>query len=402
MNSQKKSKLNINKENLNKEEKPVFFCKKCVVSNQRPRITFDENGVCNACNFAYKKHNLIDWQKRDKQLRETCDRFRRNDGRYDCIVPGSGGKDSAIVAWKLTYKYGMHPLTVTFAPSIYTDVGWSNLQQFIRQGGFDNVLSTPNRKAHQLLTRYGFEKMGDPFQPFVYGVLSFPIQIAIRYKIPLIMFGENGEAEYGGGAAGGSSGITNEDSPIHDTADDIIKVYFSGVKPEDWLGEIEGISLTDLQPYMLPAAELIQKAGVECHFWSYYKKFVPQEHYYFAVEHTGFKANPDGRSEGTYSKYASLDDCLDGFHYYMGYIKFGLGRATSDAAHEIRDGHITREEAVALVKRYDAEFPEKNFDKFLKYIDMNENQFWKIVDDFRPKHLWRKVDGQWKLKHQLT
>jgi N-acetyl sugar amidotransferase len=401
MSKKSQSKLTINKENLNREEKPVFFCKKCVVSNQRPRITFDEEGVCNACNFAYKKHHLIDWAKREKQLRELCDRFRRSDGKYDCIVPGSGGKDSAYVAWKLKYEYNMHPLTVTFAPAIYTDVGWQNLQQFIHKGGFDNILSTPNRRVHKLLTRYGFEKLGDPFEPFVYGVLAFPIQMAVKYNIPLVVFGENGEAEYGG-VSGGSSGIANEDSPIHDTADDIIRIYFSGIKPEDWLGEIDGLSITDLWPYMLPEAELIKKVGIECHFFSYYSKWVPQEHYYFASEYAGFKANPDGRSEGTYSKYASLDDRLDGIHYYMSYTKFGLGRATSDAAHEIRDGHITREEAAMLVRRYDGEFPKKHFKEFLAYADLSEDDFWKIVDGFRPRHLWDKTSGEWKLKYHVS
>ena len=175
----------------------VVFCKKCVVSNQRPRIAFDKNGICNACNYAYKKHNLIDWNEREKELLELLDKFRSKDGSYDVVVPVSGGKDSSSVAHKLKYKYNMHPLTVTWAPHIYTQVGWSNLQNFIHSG-FDNILGTPNGKVHKSLTRLSFEMLGDPFQPFVFGQMSFPFKIATKFNIPLVVYGENGEAEYGG------------------------------------------------------------------------------------------------------------------------------------------------------------------------------------------------------------
>ena len=119
------------------------------------------------------------------------------------------------------------------------------------------------------------------------------------------------------------------------------------------------------------------------------------------MENTGFQSNHE-RSEGTYSKYASLDDRTDGFHYYMGFIKFGIGRTTSDSAHEIRDGHITRDEGIALVRRYDGEFPKKYFKEFLAYLDITEEYFWEVVDSFRKPHLWEKVNGEWRLKHQIT
>ena len=160
----------------------------------------------------------------------------------------------------------------------------------------------------------------------------------------------------------------------------------------------------DLKQYELSNAELeaIEKKGIRQYFFSYFHKWVPQENFYYAQKHTGFKANPEGRSEGTYSKYASLDDQIDGFHYYMSFIKFGIGRATSDAAHEVRDGHITREEAVALVKRYDGEFPKLHFQTFLDYCKITEKEFWEIVDSFRSPHLWKKENGQWKLLHQVS
>jgi N-acetyl sugar amidotransferase len=370
----------------------VKYCTKCVMSNQRPRITFDDHGVCSACRYAERKHNLFDWEQRDRELRELLDKHRSKDGSFDVVVPSSGGKDSSCVAHKLKYEYGMHPITVTWAPHLYTDIGWKNLQNFINSG-LHNVLGTPNGTVHRQLTRLAFEHLGDPFQPFIYGQKAFPMQIATYYKIPLIMYGENGEVEYGGDSK-------NENSPTHDLYNDLDKHYFSGAGPQKWAEH--GIAPEDLKVYMPPHLDQMKKVGVECHFFGYYKKWVPQENYYYAVEHTGFQANPDGRSEGTYSKYASLDDQIDGFHYYMAYIKFGIGRATSDAAHEIRDGHLTRQEGVALVQRFDGEFPKKHFSTFLKYTSLTEQRFWDIVDSFRSPHLWEKVSDEWKLKYQVS
>ena len=370
----------------------VKYCTKCVISNQRPRITFDEHGVCSACRYAERKHNLFNWEQRDRELRELLDKHRSKDGSFDVVVPSSGGKDSSCVAHKLKYEYGMHPITATWAPHLYTDIGWKNLQNFINSG-LHNVLGTPNGTVHRQLTRLAFEHLGDPFQPFIYGQKAFPMQIATYYKIPLIMYGENGEVEYGGDSK-------NENSPTHDLYNDVDKHYFSGIGPQKWAEY--GIAPEDLKVYMPPDLGQMKKVGVECHFFGYYKKWVPQENYYYAVEHTGFQANPDGRSEGTYSKYASLDDQIDGFHYYMAYIKFGIGRATSDAAHEIRDGHLTRQEGVTLVQRFDGEFPKKRFSIFLKYTSLTEQRFWEIVDSFRSPHLWEKVNDEWKLKYQVS
>jgi len=369
----------------------VVYCTKCVVSNQRPRISFDEHGVCNACQFAYKKQHLIDWSDRERQLRDLLDRHRSKGGSYDVVVPCSGGKDSASVAHRLKHQYNMHPLTVTWAPHIYTDIGWRNFQNFIHSG-FDNILATPNGRVHRTLTRLSFELLGDPFQPFIYGQYVLPFRIAVNYKIPLVFYGENGEVEYGGSSK-------NEDKPGN-PIEDFARFYFSGLLVDKFVKY--GISEHDLQPYRMPAYEELKAAGVEMHWFSYYHKWVPQENYYYAAEHCGFQANPDGRSEGTYSKYASLDDRTDGFHYYLSYIKFGIGRATSDAAHEIRDGHITREEGVRLVRRYDGEFPNKHFKEFLDYTELTEKQFLEVIDSFRSPHLWEKVNGEWRLKCQVS
>lgn len=375
------------KERYNLPDK-VVFCKKCTISNQRPRITLDEHGVCSACNFAEFKKNKIDWNERESELMTLLDRFRRNDGSYDVLVPCSGGKDASYIAHELKHKYGMNPLTVTWAPQLYTDIGFQNIQNLTRVGDLANITGTPAGKTHRKLTKLAFEILGDPFQPFIYGQTNFPLQTAVRYQIPLVMYGENGEVEYGGD-------MKNAFNPTRDYRSDHKKHYFSGLGPEDLIKY--GISKNDLVPYMAPANEDLDKLKAEIHFYGYYKKWIPQENFYYCVENTGFQANPV-RSEGTYSKYASLDDKLDGFHYYLSYIKFGIGRCTSDTAHEIRDGHLTREEGVQLVKKFDGEFPVKNFKTFLEYCEITEEYFWEVVDSWRSSHLWIKINNEWKLK----
>ena len=186
----------------------VKYCKTCVISNQRPNsaveynhtkeskkdtIHFSEEGICDACKFTQRKRHEIDWNDRDKQLRELCDKFRKNDGSYDCIVPGSGGKDSFYASHILKTQYGMHPLTVTWAPHVYTDWGWKNFQSWIH-AGHDNYLMTPNGRVHRLLTRLSTELLFHPFQAFMFGQKSLAPKMALLFNIPLVFYGEN-EAE---------------------------------------------------------------------------------------------------------------------------------------------------------------------------------------------------------------
>jgi len=378
----------------------VVFCKKCVVSNQRPRITFNKEGVCSACVYAERKNTIIDWAQREKELIALLDKHRSKDGSYDCIVPSSGGKDSGIVAHQLKARYNMHPLTVTWAPFIYTDIGWKNYVNFANSG-FDNILFYQNGKMHRKLARASFELKGDNFEPFALGQKSFAFHVALRHNIPLIFYGENGEVEYGGS-------LKNVDKP-HESPEDWEHLYYKGagvdklVKAGLDMGifKNEEINPKSFEFYKAPSLEEIKNHNIEMHWWSYYHKWIPQENYYYATKHTGFEANPDGRSEGTYSKYASLDDKTDGFHWYLSYIKFGLGRASRDAQMEIRSGHITRDEGVALVNRYDGEFPKKYFKEFLEYLNITEEHFWKVIDSYRAPHLWKKVDGGWELKYKV-
>ena len=380
----------------------VKWCKRCVISNQRPRVIFNEKGICSGCEFNDYKNNVVDWAQREEELKQLLNKHRRNDGYWDVIVPSSGGKDSGFVAHQLKYKYGMNPLTVTWAPIKYTEIGWQNLQSKI-ESGFTNLLCTPNGKFQKKLARLCFEELGDAFHVFVLGQISYPFHIAVKLGVKLVFYGENGEAEY----AGDPDYADKPFKPYQEWLRQHFKgVSFKdlleyGVTQKDYLTKAD-YSASDLMFYEPPTEFELNKAGIlGKHFFSYYRKWVPQENYYYVAENCGFKPSPI-RTEGTYSKYSSLDDKMDGFHYYLRYIKFGLGRCMEEAAHEIRDGHITREEGIALMEKYEGEFPQKYFKEFLQYLDITADHFWEVVDSWRAKHLWDKVDNKWILKYPIS
>jgi N-acetyl sugar amidotransferase len=404
----------------------VHFCQSCVISNQRPNSAVEfshnetskketikiQNGICDACATAKVKNESIDWEKREFDLKVLCEKFRSRNGSYDCLVPGSGGKDSVFAAHVLKTKYGMNPLTVTWAPHLYTSWGWKNHRAWIN-AGFDNNLFTPNAKVHRLLTRLAVETIFHPFQPFIIGQKSFAPKMAIQNKIPLVFYGEN-EAEYGNPIEDNSKATR---SYKYFSSEDKSKIFIGGVSVLE-LKESFGLTDGDLDAY-LPANPLdLTSANVEVHYLGYYLKWHPQSCYYYAVENCGFEAAPE-RTPGTYSKYNSIDDKIDDFHYYTTFIKFGLGRASYDASQEIRSGDITREEGVALVKKFDGEYPARFEKEVFEYLSiypkefavasknfeepiMSRSYFDLMTDRFRSPHLWGYTSEKgWFLRHNV-
>lgn len=388
----------------------VEFCSECVMSNQRPASTqefkhtkeskkvtlaIDEYGVCDACRTA-KQKDLIDWKRREEELLQLLDKHRSKDGSYDCIVPGSGGKDSAFQAHILKYKYGMNPLTITWPPILYTEYGYQNWKNWIDVGGFDNLAFTRNGKVMKLLTKLSIENLLHPFQTFILGQKNLAPKIAAKYGIPLIFYGEN-EAEYGNPIADNTTSLRDKS---YFSFSDLDEVHLGGVSVKE-LQEKYGVRKSDLMSFLpIEQSELKDKA-IEVHYLGYYLRWTPQEVYYYAADHTGFKARPF-RTQGTYSKYNSIDDKIDDLHYYTTYMKFGIGRATYDASQEIRNKHITREEGVALVKKFDGEFPDKYFNEIMDYIEMKPERFMQLCDEFKSPHLWKKDDaGKWQLRHTV-
>lgn len=387
----------------------VRYCRKCVLSNQRaaptavtqdqpgavkPVVTFHADGICDACKVIESRQE-IDWEERDGELRALLDRYRSRNRSYDCLVPGSGGKDSVFAAHVLKTRYGMHPLTVTWAPHLYTDVGWRNFQRWIHKTGFDNYLFTPDGIVHRKLTRLAYENLLHPFQPFILGQRFFPVKLAQRLGIKLVFYGETA-AEYGSDIRDDLKSLR---PPKYYTGDPNGDLFFSGAHIDDL--KKYGIERKHLDPYMPISHDDVLRDKIEVHLLGYFLRWIPQECYYYSVEHAGFEASEE-RTQGTYTKYNSIDDKIDPFHYWTGLVKFGIGRCTQEAAQEVRHGHITREEAVALVNRYDQEFPSRYFPEFLDYLGMDSATFHEIADRFRSPHLWRWAGNKWELRHPLA
>jgi N-acetyl sugar amidotransferase len=404
----------------------VRFCTSCVISNQRPNSTvefehtansrkatirFDDHGVCDACRLAETKRTEIDWNERDRQLQILCDRYRKNGAGYDCLVPGSGGKDSFYAAHVLKYKYGMSPLTVTWAPHLYTQWGWQNFQAWIN-AGFDNYLVTPNARIHRLITRLAVENLFHPFQPFMVGQKALAPRMAALFDIPLVFYGEN-ESEYGNPIQDTNS---SERDWTYFTGKDSSKIHLGGTSINELQSEF-GVQPVDLEPYLPVDPQIVLDKGIQVHYLGYYLPWHPQGAYYYAVESGGFQPSPE-RTPGTYSKYNSIDDKIDDFHYYATYIKFGIGRATYDAAQEIRNEEITRKEGIALVKKYDGEFPERFANEIFQYLSIPDSEypianqrfeqplmdgdyFDSLANVFRSPHLWTRETGSWHLRRAV-
>ena len=318
-----------------KNNQAIKFCKKCVTPDSRPRVVFDSDGVCNACNFVSVKKNT-DWKKREKELVEILDELRSSDGSYDCIVPWSGGKDSSYVAYVLKFKYKMNPLLVTFSPLIMNEVGEHNRQKLIELG-FDNLMIRPNQNISQYLSKRFFTERGNPKTHWDAGVTCFPVQIALKYNIKAIFYAEDSESEYGGR-------VLNKDSIKLMQYDAIIEQHIED-HPSNWVND--KVSLNDIQPYLYPDIEDIKKK-IKSYYFSYFFRFDMYKNYLAIKDLIDFKIVK--RTSGTFTNFDSLDDKIDDLYYYMQFIKFGFGRCSRDCSRFIQNGHLSRKKLSSMLR----------------------------------------------------
>ena len=384
----------------------VIFCKKSLISNQAPQSTqefkhtikskkstlfIDKNRISDPWKYSRMKKK-INYKHREKQLLELLDKHRGK-GEFDCVVPGSGGKDSCYAAHILKHKYGMNPLLVTWSPNLYTDYGYQNFKNWIKSGPFKCISSKRNEKLLKTLTKLSIKNLMHPFQTFIVGQKAFPPKIAEKLKIPLVFYGEN-EAEHLNALSDNRSSLRSKS--FHQYKN-LSEIRLGGVKINELIRDYN-FKLKDFEPFLPLRAEKLDKFPLEVHYLGYYLKWIPQETFYYSVENCNFRPRPF-RTEGTYSKYNSIDDKLDDLHYYTTFIKFGVGRATYEVSQELRNEHLTIEEGKKLIRKYDGEFPKRYFSEIMKYYDIKENYFFKLCDKFRSPHLWKKIGNKWKLRH---
>ncbi|MEX2650564.1 MAG: N-acetyl sugar amidotransferase [Alphaproteobacteria bacterium] len=364
----------------------VRFCARCVMPNTRPRIVFDALGVCNGCRFAEEK-SRIDWTARRRDF-EALIEAGRGRGTYDCIVPWSGGKDSSTIAHRLKAEFGLNPLLVTFSPLIPNAIGARNREAFLNLG-FDSIMIRPNQKASRRLARRFLEERGNPKVHWDAGVNAAPVRSAVEQRVPLVLYAEHGESEYGGR-------VLSED---HRRMRDLTEVleHQIGDDPANWTDEV--IGPRDLAPYLYPAAEDVACVGVKALYFGWFFRWSMAENWQYIQGVMPFATAPNGRTDGTFTNFDSLDDAIDDLYYHLQYIKFGFGRATRDACRMVQNGELTRAEALEKVRAYDDEFPSTHLAEALDYLGLDEAGLARILDTHRNDEIWVFEGNRWRLRH---
>ena len=352
------------------------YCTHCVMPNTKPDLFFDSGGVCDACRSAEMK-KAIDWKAREAEFRAVVLEYKgKNNGNHDCIVPVSGGKDSHYQAYTAR-KYGLNILMVNYEPTVRTELGRKNLEN-IRQFG-DLIEFRKSHETHKKMTIEGLRRVGDNEWPSHVGIFTFPVRMAVALHIPLILWGENSQLEYGGPKA----------SRMKNVLDRRWLEEFGGLlglRVEDMASPATGLTKEQLSLWRYPSDGELRAAQIRGLFMGYYFKwnFRPQT---ALMQTFGFSLKK-GHVEGTYSNFENLDEEMQALHDHLKFVKFGFGRATDHACIDIRNGRITRDDGIKLVKRYDGKLPKKSIAAFLKYTGMSKAELGSIIDSFTNKAIF--------------
>lgn len=367
------------------------FCTKCVTPDTRPDLRFDEEGVCDACRSFERKYgiceNSIDWDQRRKEFEQLIEKYRQKDPlKYDCLIPVSGGKDSHLTMYYAKVVYGLNPLCVCFEPTLPTEIGRRNLDN-INKLGVDLIHFKRNPIVYDKLILEGFKRVGDMEWANHMGIWSVPVHFAIKFDIPLILWGESPQMEYGGAET-----VSEINKRVFD--EDWLNDYgcLNGLRPQDMVSEELGISLSDLKLYVYPTKEEVAKWGGVGVFMGYYFKWNVPENFKI-IESIGWTRRT-GRIEISYTDHEKLDCLSMNLHDYLKYVKYGYGRATDSASYDIRNGVIDRKQGVRLVERYDGKYPKECVERFCEHFKMTKKEFDEICEGFTNKALFERKDGE--------
>ena len=365
------------------------YCKRCLFPDTKPDLFINDEGVCDACMSAEKKHHTekgIDWDYRANEFKDVINKYRSKDAmQYDCIVPVSGGKDSLFLVHVMKNVHQMNPLAVTFHQFDQTPTGEQNLE-ILRNLGVDHVHFTLNPNISKKLVEKGFKIVGDPHWVSHVGIFTVPARIAVNFNVPLIIWGENSQLEYGGPAA-------DRERRVLDKRWRQEFAGMRGFREEDMVGE--DLSISDLKMLLYPSDEDINKVGVTGLFYGYYFKWDTQENFEIAKTF-GWKPLPEPWS-GSWFDYENCDTEFQDLHDHLKWLKYGFGRTTDHVNMYIRKGLISRDEGINIVRELDGKFSHKK--EFCEYINLSAKDFDKIRDGFVNKDIFTKDDrGEWVLK----
>lgn len=368
----------------------LYICKKCLMISTRPRLTFNTAGVCSACEWNEEKCSTVDWVKRESELKALCDRYRSKEGKFDVIVPVSGGKDSSMVAHRLKVQYGMHPLCVNVShhPMVNTELNEVNLNNFVNHG-FSMIRVYPNPVIEREMDKNGLVDYGQPYMGWMAAMLVAPVKMGIKFGIPFIMYGEEGEVEYGGSVELKNSSLYSMEQTkrLYLSGIDVKKLYKSSKESLSW--------------WDVPTEEEIENVKPAVAHWSYFYNWNSNENYEYAREFVGLQSK-SCNSVGTYNGFAQTDSILYPLHAYFMYLKFGFGRCSQDACIDIRAGMLSREEGIDKVKQYDEMYPEEYEEQYLDYYNMTKAEFYAVIDKWANKELLEKRNGRWMKKFDIA
>ena len=360
----------------------IHYCKRCVMPDTKPDLYLDSDGICNACR-SYEKRGNIDWISRKNELIHILEKYRCKDGKnWDCVIPVSGGKDSTFQVIKML-QFGMNPLCITATTCDLSDIGRKNIEN-IKNLGVDHIELSPNKKIRRKLNRIGLKELGDISWPEHVGIFTIPIRVAVEYKIPLVIWGENSQNEYGGPASASENNILTR-RWLEEFGG------LLGLRVSDIIG-MDGIEENHMIPYSYPSDDELKSVGTTGLFLGY---FLPWDGYSNALiaQAHGF-TTLQTTVEGSCVNYENLDNYQTGIHDYFKFLKFGFGRASDITSLHIRRGRISREDGCDIVRFHDGKFPwtylGKSLEDILHPLDISLEEFIRICDKFTNKKLFLK------------
>ena len=361
------------------------YCSSCLLPDTRPNLQIMPDGRCNACHGWGEKEQSIDWSARAQDWEKLVSGLKSRKSEWDCVIPVSGGKDSTWQVIK-ALEYGLKPLCVTWRTPARNDIGQRNLDNLIKQG-VDHIDFTINPDVEKRLTIETFRKAGSLAIPMHMALFAIPLQTAIRYQIPLVLWGENSAMEYGG---------TDDGIKGFKMTREWLRRYgvTQGTTAEDWVSS--DLSLKDLAAYRWPTDHEMEQAGVTAAFLGWYMPWDPQETFRVAREH-GFEALTDKPKVGYYT-FADVDDeFIMAIHHWMKWYKFGFTRLWDNLSLEIRGGRMTRKDAINIVREAGDEYPHEAIEKFCTWSGMTEKEFLNIAEIFRNRDIWQQKNGIWHI-----
>jgi N-acetyl sugar amidotransferase len=372
-----------------KNNKSIFWCKNCVMPSTRPRIFFDQNRYCNACLWSLKKKK-IDWKKRIYTLKKLLSTYK-SERDFNCLVPVSGGKDGSYVAYNLKHKYKMRPLAVTATPPLQLETGLKNIKNFVNSG-YDLLGVDANMKAMQKINKSGFIEVGFPYFGWLIAIHTVVLRVAVKFKINLIFYGEDGEVEYGGNPQ-------NIETPLYDYK------YMKKIYLENFYERVMAkAKLKNNEDYFFRFPEELNNSTIanklSVTHWSYFENWDPYKNYIIAKKYCGLEESKKNNL-GTFTNFAQNDQALVALHTYLMYLKFGFGRATADACIEVRRGAMDRNQAISLIKLYDGKFPEEFLDLYLDYFKIKKNMFFDVLYKHSNKSLFERKKNNFIPKYNI-